>query len=144
VLTVQHRTVWRRSPDSPVFTRQSGARSAQLVALGFLPGCVGYKSPDSPHEASDSPVLQPCNASCHVGKCHRSYGAPDGLVPHRKGRQPIRGFSAASGARTVHYRWRTRQSGAPATREGWELPNEAPMALRPFGTIKGTPRRLQQ
>jgi hypothetical protein len=36
------------------------------------------------------------------------------------------------------------QSGAPATREGWELPNEAPMALRPFGAIKGTPRRLKQ
>jgi hypothetical protein len=35
----------------------------------------------------------------------------------------------------------TGQSGAPATREGWELPNEAP---RPFGTIKGTPRRLKQ
>jgi hypothetical protein len=38
----------------------------------------------------------------------------------------------------------TGQSGAPANREGWELPNEAPTAPRPFGTIKGTPRRLQQ
>jgi hypothetical protein len=38
----------------------------------------------------------------------------------------------------------TRQSGAPATREGWELQNEAPTAPRPFWTIKGTPRRLQQ
>jgi hypothetical protein len=38
----------------------------------------------------------------------------------------------------------TGQSGAPATREGWELPNEAPMAPRPFGAIKGTPRRLKQ
>jgi hypothetical protein len=36
------------------------------------------------------------------------------------------------------------QSGAPATREGWELPDEAPMAPRPFGAIKGTPRRLKQ
>jgi hypothetical protein len=35
------------------------------------------------------------------------------------------------------------QSGAPATREGWELPNEAPTAPRPFGVIKGTPRRLK-
>jgi hypothetical protein len=35
-------------------------------------------------------------------------------------------------------------SGAPATKEGWELPNEAPMAPRPLGTIKGTSRRLQQ
>jgi hypothetical protein len=38
----------------------------------------------------------------------------------------------------------TEQSGAPATREGWELPNEAPTAPRPFGAIKGTPRRLKQ
>jgi hypothetical protein len=38
----------------------------------------------------------------------------------------------------------TGQSGAPATREGWELPNQAPMAPRPFGTIKGTPNHLQQ
>jgi hypothetical protein len=36
------------------------------------------------------------------------------------------------------------QSGAPANRKGWELPNEAPTAPRPFGTLKGTPRRLQQ
>jgi hypothetical protein len=38
----------------------------------------------------------------------------------------------------------TEQSGAPANREGWELPNEAPTDPRPFGTIKGTPRCLQQ
>jgi hypothetical protein len=38
----------------------------------------------------------------------------------------------------------TGQSGAPRTREGWELPNEAPTAPRPFGAIKGTPRRLKQ
>jgi hypothetical protein len=38
----------------------------------------------------------------------------------------------------------TGQSAAPATREGWELPNEAPTTPRPFGAIKGTPRRLKQ
>jgi hypothetical protein len=38
----------------------------------------------------------------------------------------------------------TGQFGAPATREGWELPNEAPTAPRPFGAIKGTPGRLKQ
>jgi hypothetical protein len=32
----------------------------------------------------------------------------------------------------------TGQSDAPATREGWELPNEALTAPRPFGAIKGT------
>jgi hypothetical protein len=36
------------------------------------------------------------------------------------------------------------QSGAPANREGWKLSNEGPMAPRPLGTIKGTPRHLQQ
>jgi hypothetical protein len=34
--------------------------------------------------------------------------------------------------------WRTGQSRAPADKEGWELPNEAPTAPRPLGTIKGT------
>jgi hypothetical protein len=61
VLTAQHRTVRHRSPDSPVYPGQSGARSAELVALGFFPGYVGYKSLDSPREAPDSPMLQPCN-----------------------------------------------------------------------------------
>jgi hypothetical protein len=28
--------------------------------------------------------------------------------------------------------------GAPANREGWKLPNEAPTAPGPFRTIKGT------
>jgi hypothetical protein len=51
----------------------------ELVALGFFLGYVGYKSPDSPRETPDSPVLQPC---CHVDKRQRSYGAPDGPVPH--------------------------------------------------------------
>jgi hypothetical protein len=41
-------------------------------------------------------------------------------------------------------RWRTGQFGALANKEGQELPNEAPTAPRPFGTIKGTPMRLQQ
>jgi hypothetical protein len=31
----------------------------------------------------------------------------------------------------------TRQSGAHTDREGWELPNEAPIAPRPLGAIKG-------
>jgi hypothetical protein len=36
------------------------------------------------------------------------------------------------------------QSGAPASMEDWELPNDAPTAPRPFGAIKGTPRHLKQ
>jgi hypothetical protein len=31
------------------------------------------------------------------------------------------------------------QSGASADKEGWELPNEAPTALRSLGAIKGPP-----
>jgi hypothetical protein len=61
VLTAQHRTVWCPSPDSPVCTGQSGARSTQTLCSRGFPGYVGYKSMDSPREASDSPVLQPCN-----------------------------------------------------------------------------------
>jgi hypothetical protein len=38
----------------------------------------------------------------------------------------------------------TGQSGAPADKEGWELPNEAPAAPRPLRAIKGTPKRMEQ
>jgi|SRR5688500_4714768 hypothetical protein len=41
-------------------------------------------------------------------------------------------------------RWHTGQSGVPADKEGWVLPNEAPTTPRPLGDIKGTPMRLQQ
>jgi hypothetical protein len=60
-MSAQHRTVRCHSPDSPVCTGQSSARSAELVALGVFPSYVGYKSPDSPREAPNSPVHQPCN-----------------------------------------------------------------------------------
>jgi hypothetical protein len=40
--------------------------------------------------------------------------------------------------------WHSGQSGAPANKEGWELPNEAPTAPRPLGAIKGTPKRMKQ
>jgi hypothetical protein len=41
-------------------------------------------------------------------------------------------------------RWRTGQSSAPADKEGWELPNEAPTAPRSLVAIKGTPRHMKQ
>jgi hypothetical protein len=31
--TAQHRTVWRHTQDSPVYTGQTGAQSVQLPAL---------------------------------------------------------------------------------------------------------------
>jgi hypothetical protein len=50
------------APDGPVpITGQSGARSAQTLCSRGFPSYVGYKSSDSPCEAPDSPVLQPCN-----------------------------------------------------------------------------------
>jgi hypothetical protein len=41
-------------------------------------------------------------ATCHDDERQRSYGAPDSPVPHRKGNQPISGFSVVPYARTVH------------------------------------------
>jgi hypothetical protein len=61
VLTAQHQTVRRHSPDSPVCTGQSGARPVQTHRSRFFPGSVGYKSPVSLRKAPDSLVLQPCN-----------------------------------------------------------------------------------
>jgi hypothetical protein len=64
------------------------------------------------------------------------YGAPTASSSRQGNRQPdplLFTVRCANG-----------HSGAPATREGWELPNEAPTAPMPFGAIKGTPRRLKQ
>jgi hypothetical protein len=115
--------------------------------LSGFPGYVGYNSLDSPREAPDSPMYQPCNgylprrlrpmviwrtgrsgtsratATYHVDQGQRSYGAPDRPVPHRKGNQPIRRFSATSCALTVHYPVCTGQSGAP-TDKRQELPTK--------------------
>jgi hypothetical protein len=52
-------------------------------------------------------------AICHVDKSQWSHGAPDGPVPHRKGNQPIRGFSACTVRVLFTVRCATGQSGAP-------------------------------
>jgi hypothetical protein len=57
---------------------------------------------------------------------------------------PFREGNCQSDSLLCTVRWHTGKSGAPTESEGRELPNEAPTALRPLGTIKGTPRRLQQ
>jgi hypothetical protein len=56
------------APDSPeLLTRQSGVhRTVRCKVCStrrsrVFPGYVGYKSPDSPREAPDSPVLRPRN-----------------------------------------------------------------------------------
>jgi hypothetical protein len=61
----------------------------------------------------------------HIHYCALSDGAPDSPV-HPANRE---GWELPNEA---------------PNREGWELPNEAPTTPRPFGTIKGTPMRLQQ
>jgi hypothetical protein len=79
-------------------------------------------------------------ATCHIDKRQRSYGAPDGPVLHT-------GRSGAPQKRKPANQWILCRSlcvycslsGAPATREGWEPPNEAPTAPRPFGAIKRDP-----
>jgi hypothetical protein len=72
-------------------------------------------------------------ATCHVDKRQRSYGAPDGPVPHRKGNQPIRGFTAAFCAHTFHCPVHRRTEGKNC------LPNGVPTAPSCFGAIKRTP-----
>jgi hypothetical protein len=69
---------------------------------------------------------------------------PDSPVSHRKGNLPIRGFSAAYYARTVHYPV-APDSPVHLQTEGKScLPNGAPTAPRCLEAIKGTPRRMEQ
>jgi hypothetical protein len=92
-------------------------------------------------------------ATCHVDERQWSYGALDGPVPHtgrsgaphRTARCPTEKETSQSvdslscPIRVLFtVRCATGQSGAPTTREGSELSNEAPTAPRPFGAIKGT------
>jgi hypothetical protein len=59
--TEEHQTVWCHPPDSLVHG------PTNFLLSGIL-ACVGYNSPDRPHEAPDSPVWQPPTASYHVGR----------------------------------------------------------------------------
>jgi hypothetical protein len=81
------------------------------------------------------------------------YCSLSGAPVHRTVNSNMSGAPTASSSREGNcqsdlllftVRCATGQSGAPTNREGWELPNEALTTPRPFGTIKGTPRRLQQ
>jgi hypothetical protein len=87
---------------------------------------------------SSCPVHRTVNSSCPVHRTVNSNlsGAPTASCS-REG-------NCQSDPLLFTIRCATGQSGAPATREGWELPNEAPTAPRPFEAIKGTPRRLKQ
>jgi hypothetical protein len=127
-----------------VCTGQSGARSAQLVALGFFPGYVGYKSSDSLREASDSPVLHPCNdylprrqAPTVIWRTGRS-GAPQKRKSANQGilYRVLCSYCSLSGVppdSPVHRRTEGKNC----------LPNGAPTAPSCLGGIKGTPRRVE-
>jgi hypothetical protein len=115
-------------------------------------GYIDYKSPNSPRVAPDSPVLQPCNgylprrqAPTVIWRTGRS-GAPHRTVRCPTEKETSQSVDSLSWPMCVLFtiRCATGQSSAPATRKGWELPNEAPTAPRPFGAIKGTPRHLKQ
>jgi hypothetical protein len=143
VLTAQHRTVRRHSPDSPVCTRQSGARSAQLCALGFFLGYIGYNSPDSLCSAGQSgaPAMQRLSTT--------SMGA-NGHLAHRTVRCPTEKEINQSGdslSCTVRVLFSIRcaigQSGAPTIESKNCVPNGVPTAPSCLGAIKGTPRRMK-
>jgi hypothetical protein len=95
-------------------------------------------------------VHRTVNSSCPVHRTVNSNlsDAQDSeylLCPvHRTVNSNLSGAPTASSSREGNCQSHLLQSSAPATREGWELPNEAPTAPRPLETIKGTPRRLQQ
>jgi hypothetical protein len=124
---------------------QSGAWSTQLVALGFFPGYVGYKSPDSPREAPDSPVLQPCNSYLPrrqkptVIWCIGRFGAPQKKEISQSGDSLSRTLRVLFTVRCVP------DSQVHLRTEGKNcLPNGAATAPNCLGAIKGTPRRMEQ
>jgi hypothetical protein len=128
-----------------VCTEQSGAQSAELFALGFFPGYVGYKSPDSPRKASDSSVLQPCNdylprrQEPTITWCTGRSGVSLKRKPANQGilYRVLCSYYSLSGSppdSTVHRRTEGKNC----------LPNGVPTAPSCLGAIKGTPRRMEQ
>jgi hypothetical protein len=96
--------------NSPVH----GLRNSSLSGFSLATSAINHRTVRCSSRAT---------ATCHVDKRQRSYCAPDGPVPHRKGNQPIRGFSVASCARIVHCPVCTGQSGALTNRRQ-ELPTK--------------------
>jgi hypothetical protein len=96
VLTAQHRTVRRHSPDSLVH----GLRNSALLGFSLATSAIIHRIV----RARRWTVRWSSRATaiCHVDGSQRSLGAPNSPVPHRKGNQPIRGFSVVYCARTVH------------------------------------------
>jgi hypothetical protein len=116
----------------------------ELFALRFFPSYVGYKSPNSPCEAPDSPVLQPCNdylprrqAPTVTWRTGQS-GAPQKRKPANQGIlcRVLCSYCSPSGAppdSPVHRRTEGKNC----------LPNRVPTAPSCLGAIKGTPSRME-
>jgi hypothetical protein len=132
VLTAQHRTVRCPSPDSPVH----GLRKLSALGVFLATSAINHRTV----RARRRTVRCSSRATtiCHVDERQRSHGAPDGPVPHKKGNQPIRGFSAAFCAHTFHCPVHRRTEGKSC------LPNGVPTAPSCLGAIKETPRRMEQ
>jgi hypothetical protein len=120
--------------------------------LSGFPGYDGYNSPDSPREAPNSPVYQPCNgylprrprANGHIA--HRTV-----WCPHRIVRCPIKKETNQSGDSLPHpvlvlftVRCAPDSPVHPRTEGKNCLPNGAPTAPSCLGARKGTPRRMEQ
>jgi hypothetical protein len=96
------RTV-RCAPDSPVCVHRTvRCKVCELVALGcsLATSTINHRIVRAWHRTVR--CSSRATATCHVDERQRSYGAPDGPVPHRKGNHPISGFSVFPYARTVH------------------------------------------
>jgi hypothetical protein len=102
VLSAQHRTVWCHSPDSPMCTGQSGAWPTNSALSGFSLATLAIIHRTVRIWRRTVRCSNHATAICHVDERQRSHGAPDGPVPHRKGNQPIRGFSVVYCACTIH------------------------------------------
>jgi hypothetical protein len=135
--TAQHRTV-RCAPDTPVHGLPNSL-------LSSFPGYIGYNSPDSPREAPDSPVYQPCND--YLPRRPRA----NGHMTHQIVRCPTEKETNQSGdsrSRTVlvlfTVRYALDSQVCPRTKGKNCLPNGAPTAPSCLGAIKGSPRRMEQ
>jgi hypothetical protein len=132
-----HRTVWC-VPDSPVH----GPSNSMLS--GF-PAYDGYNSSDSPHEAPDSLVYQPCNG--YLPRRPRA----NGHMAHQIVRCPTEKETNQSGDSLPHpmfvlftVRCAPDSPVRPRTEGKNCLPNRAPTAPSCLGAIKRTPRRMEQ
>jgi hypothetical protein len=97
----------RSTVRSRVTHRTVRCTVCELVALEFFLGYVGYKSPDSPCEAPNSLVLQPCNGYLPRRQAPKvTWRTGRSGAPHRTVWCPIENENSQSGDSvpcTIHY-----------------------------------------